>query len=104
MVASGQIPLMAAQVAATPTTITPTGRRRLFALQGRFDLTRSGSALGYGAVYDVMPKSGELVAVVNGPLKPSGDGDGSVADAANRPKLHVVLNWGEELKRLVPVE
>jgi Tol biopolymer transport system component len=104
MIASGPIPLMAAQVSATPTTITPTGRRQLFALQGHFDLTRTGGTMGYASVYDVMPKSGEFIAVLNAPLRASGDGDGSLPEVANQPKLHVVLNWIEELKRLVPVE
>jgi Tol biopolymer transport system component len=103
-VAGGPIPIMAVQLAATPTTITPTSRRQLFVLRGRFDLTRTSAGLGYAAIYDVMPKGGEFVAVLNAPVKPSGNGGDNQAGVVARPQLHVVLNWAEELKKLVPTE
>lgn len=102
-VATGPIPVMAVQLVATPTTITPTSRRQLFSLRGRFDLTRTSAGLGYAAVYDVMPKSGDFVAVLSAPLKPPGQ-DNTQSVIASRPQLHIVLNWSEELKRLVPTE
>lgn len=103
MVAAGPVWMRVTQLAATATTITPTGNQQLFSLQGRFDLTRTGSVLGYGAIYDVMPKTGELIAVLNGSLQPP-DSAADNAGLASRPKLRVVLNWGHELQRLVPVK
>jgi serine/threonine-protein kinase len=103
MVAAGQVSIMARQLATTPTTITPLGVQELFALQGRFDLSRTTTSLGYGSVYDVMPKSGALIAVLNGSAKPR-DGKTGTANPADRSKMHVVLNWNQELQRLVPVK
>jgi hypothetical protein len=101
MIASRGIQLMAVKVSSTTSTITPTARRQLFTMQGRFDLTRTTRQLGYAAIYDVMPKSGELIAVLNGTTESRSTPDGAVATPR---QLHVVMNWFEELKKLVPVE
>ena len=113
-VATGPIPVMAVQLVATPTTITPTSRRQLFSLRGRFDLTRTSAGLGYAAVYDVMPKSGDFVAVLSAPLKPPGQdrypvGHRQPAAAAHRPELErgteearahgVIRQWSCSLKQ-----
>jgi hypothetical protein len=41
-------------------------------------------------------QKGDLIAVQAGAPK--------AQDSANRPRVNVVLNWTEELKRLVPAE
>lgn len=96
-----QVPLMAVSMATTPNTITPTGQRRLFDMGGTFAFNRTGGPLGYGSVYEVSPRTGDFLAVSRFNRPPSEE---AVATASNELKLSVVLNWFEELKRLVPTE
>ena len=95
------VPLNAVSIAATPTTITPTGRRELFDMANRFVFNRMGTSLGYGFVYEVLPKSDEFLAVAaaDTPRAPEG-----AQATPSTQHLYVVLNWFEELKKLVPTE
>jgi serine/threonine-protein kinase len=86
-------PLMAVPVSVTPTTITPSRPRELFLFFEK--LAVDIPALNHTAPYDVMPNGDGFVGV--GAI--SGTSDGVRAD---RPHLKVVLNWFEELERLVP--
>jgi Tol biopolymer transport system component len=98
---SGTFPLMAVPVNVTPTTLTPSAPRELFTLANRVVFTRTGATLGYGSEYEVLPGGNEFLAVAVANAPPSSAGDG---DAASQPHVNVVLNWFEELKKLVPTE
>lgn len=100
MVATSPIPLISTRLSRTGTTLMPGARRKLFDILGSFEFTRTGRALGYGWAFDVMPDTGEIIAVVSGTLQSSAAGGPGAPDR----KLHVVLNWTEELKRLVPTD
>jgi len=98
---AAQITLMAVSIAVTPNTITPTGRRALFELGGRFVFNRTGTSLGYGSIYEVMPRSGGFLAITAVDTARSA---GGVTGDPNELRMNVVLNWFEELKRLVPTQ
>jgi serine/threonine-protein kinase len=100
MVTRPPIPLVAVPVAVTSTTLTPNGRHEVFNMAGRFDMTRAGSVLAYGAVYDVLPNSGEFLAVAPAVPRSSASTEGNASQA----RINVVLNWFEELKKLVPTQ
>jgi Tol biopolymer transport system component len=88
--------LWSVQVEVTPTTITPIGRRELFPFAPRF----VGMAVrDYGKSYDLLPRDGGFVLVMNGAAAAPGDAANAV-----RARANVVVNWAEELKQRVPVE
>jgi Tol biopolymer transport system component len=83
-------------VTSTATTLTPGTPSELFDYGGRFELDLDALS---AAPYDVMPDGGGLVGVQLSGLAAAGAGND-----ATRPRIHVVVNWFEELKRLVPTE
>jgi Tol biopolymer transport system component len=89
--------LVSVPVSVTPTTLTPAGRKELFVFVPRFDATIGGSRNRRS--FDVFPKGGFVAVNLSAP-KPQDGTTGS----ANRPRINVVLNWLEELRRLAPVE
>jgi serine/threonine-protein kinase len=88
--------LMSVSIAITRTTLNPGRPQTLFTPTNRFQ--PSGS--DYSAPYDVMPNGDGFVGVQLAGLLVPEDSLGP----ASRPQINVVLNWFEELKRLVPTE
>jgi serine/threonine-protein kinase len=87
--------MMAVAVQTTPTTITPGRPLDLFDFGGKLQI-EVGDILST-AVYDIAPNGDGFVGAQQPGSTLTGD-----AGAAARPKLRVVLNWFEELKKLVP--
>jgi Tol biopolymer transport system component len=88
--------LMAVAVAMTRTTLTPSKPRALFNFADKFSLDIR--TLIVTSPYDVLPEGGALLGVASGvsnaSVSPPGD--------ASPSRVRVVLNWFEELERLVP--
>jgi Tol biopolymer transport system component len=87
--------MMSVAVQATATTITPGRPREMFDAQ---KLLLDVGELFSTATYDVAPNGDGFVGSQQPSATPTGDA------APPRPKVRVVLNWTEELKRLVPTE
>ena len=87
-------PLTSVPVAVTATTVTPGKPRELFGFADGFEF---GSFLD-AAPYDVMPNGDGFIAVR--PSAPTTPEDSE--PVTPRSTIKVVLNWAEELKRLVP--
>jgi Tol biopolymer transport system component len=89
--------MMSVAVQTTPTTITPGRPQELFEFAGKLQLeVRDVLAT---SVYDIAPNGDGFVGSQQPGSALTGDGG-----AQARPKLRVVLNWFEELKRLVPTQ
>jgi Tol biopolymer transport system component len=99
--------MVSVSLAATPTTITATGHRELFAFAPRFSVVTPSETV-HAQPFDIMRSGGDFIAVATMERVSSPDGSPTAArtgtDDPNRPRINVVLNWFEELKRLVPVE
>ena len=94
-------PLMVVPMTATATTITPGAPRVLFSLADKLQFTQTGTRFRFGYTYGVLPGTKDILGVaVARPTAPSSGGDAG----ASSSRLNVVLNWFEELKKLVPVE
>jgi hypothetical protein len=62
--------------------------------------TQTGTRFRFGYTYGVLPGTQDFIGVaLSSATAPSGDNAG-----ASTARLNVVLNWFEELKKLVPVE
>jgi serine/threonine-protein kinase len=89
--------LTSVSLAITPNTLTPGRPRELFSIVDKF---RFVPPVGYfSAPYDVTPNGDGVIGVQSGS---SAQEDSSVA--TGRPRINVVLNWSEELKKLVPTD
>jgi hypothetical protein len=88
---------MAVSVQTTPTTITPGRPDELFAYSDRLQF-EARDVLST-APYDAAPSGDGFV----GSQQPGSTLSGN-SSATARPKVRVVLNWFEELQRLVPTE
>jgi Tol biopolymer transport system component len=85
LAASGQL----AAVSVSPRTIVPFGRPQLFPAA-----VTMGRASGLTRAFDVLP-NGRFIGLVPA-------ADESESTAASTQEIRVVLNWSDELKRLVP--
>ena len=86
---------MSAPVELTPNTSTP-GTPQVLLRYSNF----SFSALDQAATYDVMTNGDGFVAVqLAGLLEAAGS-----RESSDTARLNIVLNWFEELERLVPTE
>ena len=97
----GPTPLMATPVTKTSNTLTPGAPRELFSLGSRLLFTQTGGTYRFGYTYEVLPGRNQIlgVAAATAPAASAGEAGSTV-----QPHLNVVLNWFEELKKLVPVE
>jgi serine/threonine-protein kinase len=88
--------IMSVAVQATPTTITPGRPQELFDVAKlQFEVRDVLTT----AFYDVAPKGDGFIGMQQPGSTAAGD-----AGAPAHPKVRVVLNWFEELKRLVPTK
>jgi Tol biopolymer transport system component len=94
-------PLMAVPVTTTATTLTPGAPRQLFMLGDRVLFTQTGTTLPFGYTYGVLPGAKDFIGVAAASASTSPAGD---ASSTNQPHFNVVLNWTEELKKLVPTD
>jgi hypothetical protein len=92
---------MAVPMSTTPTTITPGAPRTLFTLADKLQFTQTGTKFRFGYTYEVLPGTKDILGVAVARAARSATGDDGNATA---PRINVVLNWFEELKKLVPVE
>ena len=90
-------PLMSVSVEVTPATIIPRRPQELFRYEGPFRIPAFGTT---PAPYDILPNGDGIVAVQLAGLTQFQDAQVSAA----RSRINVVLNWFEELERLVPTE
>ena len=95
LLTSPGVALASAAVTSTATTLTPAKPERLFAFDADFEIRPNFAET---APYDVMP-NGDLIAVLQ-----RGSALEAAGASAAQPTIRVVLNWFEELKRLVPTE